>query len=194
MVSAHLSFDLLSVLSSFSMQVLLAASLADGGHCLHPKVIRICSERVKGLLESDLDFEAISIDADDLEGSERSQRCHEDRSSSGGVLNENKTHELSQGTPEEIHTEVLDADIVFSVDGAGSFDEIGAALPAISETDLFSIELWAAAFWFLRAWRAVVCNGSGFYSRKEVVSLAKERLDYFPTGIVGIGNEYGSVP
>ena len=94
------------MIKSSAVHVLFATSLADGRHCSHQKMIRVRSERVKCLLEADLDLEAISIDSDHVDGVKRSQRCHEDHSSSGRVFNENKTHELSYRPPQEIDAEV----------------------------------------------------------------------------------------
>jgi hypothetical protein len=106
------------------------------------------------------------------------------------VFKENKTHEVSYRTPQEVYREVLDADIGLSIDRAGSFDEILGALPAILETDLPSIEFWTAPFSFLGPRSGVVSHSIGFYPRNEMVSLFKEGLDYFLAGVVGIGNEY----
>ena len=110
------------------------------------------------------------------------------------MFNENKTHELSYGTPQEVHTEVLDDDIGLSIDGAGGCDEILCALPAILETDLPSIEFWTAPFSFLGPRSGVISHSGGFYPGNEMVSSLKERFDYFLAGVVGIGNEYRFVP
>lgn len=58
--------DSVTVVSRFSMRILVAAFSFDGRHGRHPEVICESSDDAQGLLEGQFDFEAQTIQFDDL--------------------------------------------------------------------------------------------------------------------------------
>src|ERR1035438_10518559 len=68
LISGEFAANRLAVAVGFAVEVLVAAAPADRGHGLHPKVIGIGANRMDGLLESDLDFESPTVEADDVPG------------------------------------------------------------------------------------------------------------------------------
>jgi hypothetical protein len=59
--------DAITVVSRFSMGILVAAFSFDGRHGRHPEVICESSDNTQGLLEGQFDFEAQAIQFDDLQ-------------------------------------------------------------------------------------------------------------------------------
>ena len=59
--------DAITVVSRFSMGILVAAFSFDGRHGRHPEVICESSDHTQGLLEGQFDFEAQAIQFDDLQ-------------------------------------------------------------------------------------------------------------------------------
>ena len=106
------------------------------------------------------------------------------------MLHENKPHNLSYRSPEEVQAEVLEADVAFSIDGAWGCDKILRASPLVPQMHLFSVELGTSTFSFLGRRGGVICHAGGLQAGNEVVSSLKERFDHLPAGVVGIGNEY----
>lgn len=107
------------------------------------------------------------------------------------MFHEDKANQLSYGAPQQIHTEVLDTDVSFSIDGAGGGHKILQVLEVISEQDLFPVEFGASPFAILGRRGLLIGLGGDSHSRHQVVAFSEEGLDRFLAGIVGIGNQDG---
>jgi hypothetical protein len=81
----HLAADQVSVALGLHVEVLVAGAAWDGSHELHPEVVGVAAEGVKGLTEADLDFETVAVEGDDLEWIEGGVGAEEDDASAGGV-------------------------------------------------------------------------------------------------------------
>ena len=65
-IGVELAADGFAVGLGFAMEELIALKPAQGSHRTHPEVIGPGADRVEGLFETDLDFEAQSVESDDL--------------------------------------------------------------------------------------------------------------------------------
>lgn len=122
-IGVHFAANESAVVFGFHMAVLIPGASWKGCHGLHPEVIGVGSEGVDCLLEADFDFEAIAVESDNLEWVNGDIGSHEDHATAERVVDENESHEPSDGTPEEVHHVIAEQDIVFSVSGAGRSDE-----------------------------------------------------------------------
>jgi hypothetical protein len=68
MVGAELAFDLRSVSVRLAMKILIAVSAAQRHHILHPKMVGERADQANGLFEAMLDFEAQTVQTNDVDG------------------------------------------------------------------------------------------------------------------------------
>jgi homoserine kinase len=103
------------------------------------------AQTVAGGLETDFDFEAESVERDDIDGLERQVRGHEDDVAAAGVGNEDKADEALSGPPEEIERAIGNLLVALTIDRTGDCSEERKVLEDGVEVDLFAIELGSAS-------------------------------------------------
>ena len=59
LIGGQFAAEVVAVLGRLAMRMLRAVAAADGVHVLHPEVVGVSADGVNGLLEADLDFEAL---------------------------------------------------------------------------------------------------------------------------------------
>ena len=91
LIGRDFASDLGPVEFTLAMEVLVTVSSADGRHVAHPEVIGIGSDGVDSGFETDLDFEAPSIKANDRHGVQRNVGTQEDHSAAGGMVDQHQT-------------------------------------------------------------------------------------------------------
>ena len=88
------------------MEVLVAGTLGAGSHEFHPEVVGVGAEGMEGLFEADFDLEAVTVELNDGEWLEGEVGRHEDDAATGGMVDEDEAHEVTDGPPEQIDGEV----------------------------------------------------------------------------------------
>jgi hypothetical protein len=102
MVGGEFTVYVIALRFGFAMHVLIARTPRDRCHGHHPEVVGIGAQRMQGLLESDLDFEPVTVTGDQLQGAERQIRAHHNQAPARRMLDQDKAHQLSHGSPEQI--------------------------------------------------------------------------------------------
>ena len=70
-IGSQLAADRLAIAFGLAVGMLRAVAAPDRFHVLHPEVIGINADGVNGLFETDFDFEAPAVEADDFQGFQR---------------------------------------------------------------------------------------------------------------------------
>src|SRR5260370_9019569 len=91
-----------AVAFGLTVHVLGAAVARDSVHAAHPEVITVDAENPQSLLEGQLDFEAQSVAADDIDGRQSQIGGEEDAAAAGRMIDEDEAHHTTQWPPEQI--------------------------------------------------------------------------------------------
>lgn len=145
MVSIEFALDAFSVFEGFAVKVLISRFAGDGFHGHHPEVVGEGAEGAKCLLERDFDFEANSVEADDVDGWEKQVGGKENYFPAGGVINSNETDDAGEGLPKQVDGEVAEGDVGFVVDGTLGLNPSRGIFEKHTEANLFSVDARAAA-------------------------------------------------
>src|ERR1039457_4211790 len=96
-VGGQLARDSGAVGVGLTVQVLRAAVARDSLHAAHPEVIVVGAENPQRLLEGQLDLEAQSIAADDVDGRESQVGGEKDAAAAGGMIDEDEADHATSG-------------------------------------------------------------------------------------------------
>src|SRR5213078_844531 len=172
------------------LQVLLAAATADGGHILHPEVIRVSPDGVNGLLEADLDFETPAVEANNLQWVQGQIGAKEDHVAARGVAYPDKADQLTQGPPQQVLAVVAQRDARFPIDRTGRFEEELAVAKPVLEGSLVAIDATSATALAAAPWRGwEVGDGVGAHTRDQVVTVGHQGAGEFSGGVIGVGDD-----
>src|SRR6266498_2339418 len=116
LVSGELASDVRPVSLGLTLHILFAAAAVDGGHVLHPEVISVSPHGVDGLLEADFDFEAPTVEANNFQRVQGQIGAEEDQVPASGVTHPDKTHQLTQRTPEQVVAVIAEDNARFPID------------------------------------------------------------------------------
>lgn len=78
------------------MKVLVPVSVLQRLHVREPKVIRERADEADSLLESVLDLEAQTVGANDVDGTQRDVRGHQEDGTARRMNDHDETHELTR--------------------------------------------------------------------------------------------------
>jgi len=123
-IGRQLAADGLAVTFGLAVGVLGAVAAPDRFHVLHPEVEGISADGVNGLFETDFDFEAPAVEADDLQGMEGQIRAEQHQPSARGMDHPDKPDQAAQLAPEQIKRVIAQRDAGFAIDRAGRFGEL----------------------------------------------------------------------
>src|SRR6266496_4181845 len=142
LVSGELASDVRPVSLGLTLHILFAAAAVDGGHVLHPEVIRVSPHGVNGLLEADFDFESPAVEANNLQRVQGQIGAQQDQVSARRMTHPDKAHQLAQRAPEQVVTVIAEGDAGFPVDRTGGLDELLAVAKPVLEWGFAAID-WA---------------------------------------------------
>ena len=119
--------------------MLVAVSSSKGFHVSHPEMVGVGADGVNGLLEREFDFESQAVDPDDIDRVEAEIGGHEDALSSAGMIDEDKAHEGSDRSPEQIERAKVQPHALLCIDGAGRRLHGGGVGEQRAQGHLFSL-------------------------------------------------------
>src|SRR6202166_1469510 len=145
-VGGQLATDSGAIAVGLTVQVLRAAVARDALHAAHPEVIVVGAETPQRLLEGQLDLEAQSIAADDIDGRESQVRGEEDAAAAGRMIDEDEADYAPQRSPEQIPGQESHSHAALAVDRTFHLlPQIGWGIEQGPQFDLAAIEARPAA-------------------------------------------------
>jgi len=138
-IGSHLALDLRAVGVALAVKVLISGAAGYWRHGRHPEVIAVSSHRMDRLLEGHLDFEAHTIEADDVQRLQGQVGGQENLGAAVRMDHGHEAHEAADGTPKQVHGSIAQPDIFFAIDGAGRLGEGGGLGEQVLEVVLASV-------------------------------------------------------
>ena len=86
LIGTNFPADLLAVAFGLAVEVSVTTAASDGGHEPHPEVITVGADGMNGLLETNLDLIAQTIELNDPQGIQMDVGAEEDDSATVGMI------------------------------------------------------------------------------------------------------------
>jgi hypothetical protein len=123
-IGSQLAADRLAIAFGLAVGMLRAVAAPDRFHVLHPEVIGIGADGVDGLFETDFDFEAPAVEADDFQGFQGQIRAEQHQPAARGMDHPDEADQAAQLAPDQIKRVIAQRDAGFAIDRAGRFGEL----------------------------------------------------------------------
>src|SRR5215471_8809052 len=152
------------------MKILIAVAAAQRHHTLHPKMVGEWADQANGLFEAMLDFEAQTIKTNDVDGTQRKIRAHQQKRPSGGG---HEANELSGRAPQQVANTIAKHDLVLTVNRTGRLVHRLEMLQQRFDLDLFPVAPGRSPFPpSSRRFGGLVDNRVGFDTAQQMMTLA----------------------